>query len=437
MSTVAEVSLWGDRVGALLFNPDTGLTTFEYFNDWVHKGVSISPIHLPARAGKFTFNTLSRETFFGLPGVFADTLPDDFGNAVIDAWLARNGIDKASFSPVDRLLYTGVRGMGALEYQPSSRNSQSQTSGDIHIDHLVELAQAVLDQRAGLNVQLSNRDENQDAMSEIFQVGTSAGGARPKAVIALNRDRSRVLSGQAEIPSGFTHYLIKFDGVRERASSSEIFGDPLGFGRMEYAYYLMAKAAGINMAPSELLLEGDRAHFLTQRFDRKGNRKRHYQSLCAMDHADFRRPGQYSYEELLTVARELRLPREDAIEIFRRMVFNVVARNQDDHTKNFGFLMDTASAGWRLAPAFDVAYSYKPGSYWVDTHQMTINGKRDHFTRQDLLVVAKSIGRFGPGAQEVIDQVIHAVSHWGRFAQEARVDPVLASEIQSNLRLSI
>jgi serine/threonine-protein kinase HipA len=437
VSTVAEVTLWGDSVGALLFNPDTGLTTFEYFSDWVKTGFSIAPLHLPTRPGRFTFAAMDRSTFFGLPGALADTLPDDFGNAVIDAWLARQGIDKASFSPVDRLLYTGVRGMGALEYQPSTQNNRLQTSEDIEVGHLVELAQSVLDQRAGLDVALSAGDDSQDAMSEIFQVGTSAGGARPKAVIALNDDRSRVLSGQVSVPSGFTHYLIKFDGVRERSSSSEIFGDPLGYGRMEYAYYLMAKSAGINMTHSELLLEGNRAHFITQRFDREGDRKKHYQSLCAMDHADFRKPGQYSYEELLRTARALRLPREDAIEIFRRMVFNVVARNQDDHTKNFGFIMDTAKSGWRLAPAFDVAYSYKPGSYWVDTHQMTINGKRDGFTRQDLLAVAKPIGQFSSDARKMIDQVIEVVSQWLDFADQAEVDPRLKSEIRSNLRLSV
>jgi serine/threonine-protein kinase HipA len=347
VSTVTEVILWGKSVGALLYDTDTGLSTFEYDKGWLKQDVSISPLHLPPRAGRFNFPSLPQETFFGLPGVFADTLPDDFGNAVINAWLARQGIPKSSFSPVDRLLYTGNRGMGALEYKPDGRNTQTQVSGDIKVDTLVELAQFVLDQRAGLDVAISEGDENNDAMSAIFQVGTSAGGARPKVVIAVNRDRSRVVSGQTPIPKEFTHYLIKFDGVKERSSTSEVFGDPQGYGRMEYAYYLMAKDAGINMAPSELLIEGDRAHFMTQRFDRDGDRKRHYQSLCAMDHADFRNPGQYSYEELMTIARTFGLPRVDAIEIFRRMVFNVIARNQDDHTKNFGFLLDHSTASWR------------------------------------------------------------------------------------------
>ena len=437
MSTVTEVILWGKSVGALLYDTDTGLSTFEYDKGWLKQDVSISPLHLPPRAGKFNFPSLPQETFFGLPGVFADTLPDDFGNAVINAWLARQGIPKSSFSPVDRLLYTGNRGMGALEYKPDGRNTQTQVSGDIKVDTLVELAQSVLDQRAGLDVAISEGDENNDAMSAIFQVGTSAGGARPKAVIAVNRDRSRVVSGQTPIPKGFTHYLIKFDGVKERSSTSEVFGDPQGYGRMEYAYYLMAKDAGINMAPSELLIEGERAHFMTQRFDRDVDRKRHYQSLCAMDHADFRKPGQYSYEELMTIARTLRLPRVDAIEIFRRMVFNVIARNQDDHTKNFGFLLDHSTAGWRLAPAFDIAYSYKPGSYWVDTHQMTINGKRDKFTRGDLLAVATQIPRFESDARAIIDQVTEVVSQWQDYARRADVHSELSQEIHSNLRLSL
>ena len=436
MSTVAEVSLWGETVGALLYDTTSGISTFEYSPDWINSGVALAPLHLPARSGKFSFPGLSLETYRGLPGVFADTLPDDFGNAVINAWLARNGIAQESFSPVDRLLYTSSRGMGALEYQPALNNRQMQTTTDIQVDQLVALAQAVLDQRAGLDVSLAD-EGSQDAINTIFQVGTSAGGARPKAVVALNESRSRIVSGQNTIPAGFQHYLLKFDGVSERSQTSEVFGDPQGYGRMEYAYFLMARDAGVQISDCELLPEGQRAHFLTKRFDRDGNRKRHYLSLCAMDHADYKKPGHYSYEQLLATARALRLPRADAIEIFRRMVFNVVARNQDDHTKNIGFVLDDKDSHWRLAPAFDVVFSYKPGSPWVDSHQMTINGKRDHFSRQDLLSVAEQIGRFAQQAEAIIEQVTAVVSRWPQYAEQAQVAPALTQHIQSNLRLNL
>ena len=437
MKDIAEVRLWGEQVGALLYNEESGLTTFEYAPSWRATGVPVSPLNLPTRPGRFTFPGLPFETFRGLPGAFADTLPDDFGNAVIDAWLTRNGLDKADFNPLDRLLYTGTRGMGALEYHPVMPNRQSQAADDVHIDLLVELAQRVLDHRAGLEVSLEGNGDHGDAMTEIFQVGTSAGGARPKAVIAVNEDRSRILSGQKDAPEGFQHYLLKFDGVRERANTSEVFGDPQGYGRMEYAYYLMAKEAGINMMPSELLIEGNRAHFMTKRFDRDGNRKRHYQSLCAMDHADYKKPGLYSYEQLFSVARQLRLPRADAVEIYRRMIFNVIARNQDDHTKNFGFVLGSPNSGWRLAPAFDVAFSYKPGSYWVDTHQMTLNGKRDDFTQVDLLTVAEQVRGLREEAPLLIEHCISAISRWQEFAKIASVNSSLAGWIQQNLRLQL
>ena len=437
MRDLAEVKMWGEQVGALLYNEESGVTAFEYAPTWRANGVSVSPLKLPSRPGRFTFPGLPHETFKGLPGAFADTLPDDFGNAVIEAWLARNGLDKSNFNPLDRLLYTGMRGMGALEYHPVLLPRHRQATEDVHIDLLVELAQLVLDHRAGLDVSLEGDGDQRDSMTEIFQVGTSAGGARPKAVIAVNKDRSRVLSGQRDAPKGFEHYLLKFDGVRERSNTSEVFGDPQGYGRMEYAYYLMATEAGVTMMPSELLIEGDRAHFMTKRFDRDGNRKRHYQSLCAMDHADYKKPGLYSYEQLFSVSRELRLPRADAVEIYRRMIFNVIARNQDDHTKNFGFVLDSPSAGWRLAPAFDIAFSYKPGSYWVDTHQMTINGKRDGFTREDLLTVAKQVKGLRDEAPQLIDHCINAVSRWQEFAEVASVDAGLADWILQNLRLKL
>lgn len=452
MENLAEVRLWGKQVGALAYDPATGFSTFEYSPQWRHSGVEIAPLHMPIAATKYSFPGLSPDTYRGLPAMFADTLPDDFGNAVINAWLARTGRDVNSFTPVERLLYTGSRGMGGLEFSPAIDRGQrgGKEGGELALDSLVAMAQTVLDERLGLHQQVNQQRinsgptaDNDEAMQAILQVGTSAGGARAKALVAVNAGRTQIRSGQVDAPEGFEHYLLKFDGVQEHKTDSESFGDPRGFGRMEYAYYLMAKDAGIDISPSELLLEGGRAHFMTRRFERVGNRKLHYASLCAMDHADYKKPGTYSYEQLLAVARQLKLPRADAIEIFRRMVFNVVARNHDDHTKNFGFLLDGPARKedgrlkWRLSPAFDIAYSYKPGSPWVDSHQLSLNGKRDNFERSDLLVVAELIGNFTREAAKIIDQVLAVVSQWSYYAKQAEVFPGLQAEVQANLRLAI
>ncbi len=436
MQNLAEVWLWDKLVGALAWVPATATATFEYTPEWIDTGVQIAPLHMPSQSGGkriFQFPQLNQETYKGLPACFADTLPDDFGNSVINAWLARNGRDAQSFNPLERLLYSGKRGMGALEYAPALRQGR-QANNKLELESLIAMAQQVLDQRAGLASALSHNGN--DDLTAILQVGTSAGGARAKALVAINKARTEIRSGQVDAPEGFEHYLLKFDGVVEQGSHRETFGDPQGFGRMEYAYYLMATAAGIQMAPCELLLDGERAHFLTRRFDRLGNHKVHYQSLCAMDHADFKKPGQYSYEQLFAVARQLRLTRAEAIEIYRRMVFNIVARNHDDHSKNFGFILPGPRASWQLAPAFDVAYSYKPGSPWVNSHQLHLNGKRDNFIREDLLSAASLISNFNKEAKQIIAQVVEVVSQWPDYARTAGVASEFSREIQRNLRLS-
>jgi len=427
---VARVEMWGQTVGALAYQPESGLCAFEYDPSWIRTGIEISPIRLPLSSRIYQFPALPRPTYRGLPGAFADTLPDDFGNAVIDAWLARTGRARDSFTALERLLYTGSRGMGALEYAPAIDRSLNMVSV-LELDSLVAMAQSVLDQRRQLDQRLQGADT--EALSAIFQVGTSAGGARAKAVIGINASRTEIRSGQVALPAGFEHYLLKFDGVVEQAQGRETFGDPQGFGRMEYAYYLMAKAAGIQISPCELLLEGERAHFMTKRFDRDGNQKVHYQSLCAMDHADYKTPGSYSYEQLFSLMRTLRLSKTQALELYRRMVFNILARNQDDHTKNFGFLLN-GQKRWELAPAFDVAFSYKPGSPWINAHQLSLNGKRDDFTRQDLLSPA---GSFLKEARQIIEEVATIVAQWSRYAQEAGVAPEFARHIQHCHRLSL
>lgn len=448
MENLAEIRLWGRQVGALAYDPTNGLSTFEFAPKWRDSGVEIAPLHMPLAPTRYQFPGLNFDTYRGLPAVFADTLPDDFGNAVIDAWLTRTGRDADSFTPVERLLYTGARGMGALEYMPAIDRGVKE-GANLEIDSLIAMAQTVLDERIHMQQPmltgfaaasaggLTAGDENNEAMQAILQVGTSAGGARAKAVVAVNADRTQIRSGQVDAPDGFEHYLLKFDGVEEHKTDSETFGDPQGFGRMEYAYYLMAKDVGIDISESELLIEGKRAHFMTRRFERVGNRKLHYVSLCAMDHADYKKPGAYSYEQLLAVARQLSLPRADAIEIFRRMVFNVVARNHDDHTKNFGFLLDGPEATWRLSPAFDVAFSYKKGSPWVDTHQLSLNGKRDNFDRDDLLAVAALIGNFAREAPLIIARVLEVVHEWPHYATTAGVHFSLQKAVERHLRTDL
>ncbi len=436
MQNLAEIHLWGKRLGALSYDPATQLTTFEYTPEWINSGVEISPLHIPLSSRKFQFPNLNHQTYKGLPAIFADTLPDDFGNAVINAWLAKNGRDIGSFTSLERLLYTGNRGMGALEFVPAINKSNKKTD-KLELDSLISMAQQILDTRANLNKAVDFDENNDDAMSALFQVGTSAGGARAKALITINQDRTELRSGQIDAPEGFEHYLLKFDGVEEHKRSSETFGDPKGYGRMEFAYYQMAKDAGINISPSELLIDGDRAHFITKRFDRDGNRKLHYASLCAMDHADFNQPGSYSYEQLLATARQLSLPRQDAIEIYRRMVFNVIARNHDDHTKNTGFILDNPHAKWRLSPAFDIAYSYRKDSPWVNAHQMSLNSKRDDFTQEDLLSVGTLIGNFKQESKQIIDEVIAVVENWRDYANKAGVFDAFSIEIAKNHRLSL
>jgi serine/threonine-protein kinase HipA len=422
---VARVELWGNLIGALAYDENTGLGTFEYTPKWRNSGLQISPIRLPLSEQKYQFPALNRDTYKGLPAAFADSLPDDFGNAVIDAWLARHGRDSGSFTPVERLLYTGRRGMGALEYLPEPKD-RPKNAKQLNLESLAEMAQRVIDGRAKLHV-----DTDSQGLEDLFQVGTSAGGARPKAVIALNKSRTKIRSGQVPCPSGYEHYLLKFDGIVDSNKSHQTFGDPQGYGRMEYAYYLMAKAVNIDISDCELLPEGERAHFLTKRFDRDGNKKIHYQSLCALNHADYKKPGHYSYEQLFSVLRTLRFDFNAALELYKRMVFNIVARNQDDHAKNFGFLMKE-DGKWELAPAFDLAYSYRPDSEWVNSHQLTLNGKRDGFTQADLLLPAE---RFKREAKQIIQEITDTVADWSNYAEKAEVPKALANEIRTHHRL--
>jgi len=428
--TTAYVRLWGERIGAVAWLPSREVAAFEYLPGFLSSGLDVAPLTMPlseARGQVFEFPSLNRQTFLGLPGLLADALPDKFGNAIIDAWLVRNGRTAADFSPVERLCYTGSRAMGALEFEPAM-NARLERAVPVEVAELVGLAQQIMAERGSLDARMGDGDgPDREAMRDILRVGTSAGGARPKAVIAMN-DEGRVLSGQTAVPDGYDYWLLKFDGV----SDLEL-GAPAGYGRIEYAYYLMARAAGIGMSECRLLEENGRAHFMTRRFDRQGNDKLHLQSLCGIAHYDYNTPGAYGYEQAFEVMRRLRLTKAEAVQQYRRMLFNVVARNQDDHTKNIAFLMDR-DGRWRLAPAFDVIYAHNPKGQWTDQHQMSINGKRDHFTRADLLAVGESISVSQPG--EILDEIVTVVSEWPAYAGQAGVDADRASQIGATLRLA-
>ncbi|MBU2239684.1 MAG: type II toxin-antitoxin system HipA family toxin [Gammaproteobacteria bacterium] len=434
---VIKVSYQGHDVGAVSFDVEKGIGAFEYTASFIKKGIELSPLKMPLSRRIFSFPELDFNTFKGLPGLIADSLPDNFGNSVLNAWVASQGKSPNDISPLQRLQYTGKRGMGALEYSPATKLRSLNASQQVEIQSLVSIAQEILDSRGVFEVEL-NKDgrEEREAMLSLLSVGMSAGGARPKAVLAFNKDFTQVRSGQTTVPEGFTHYLMKFDGVNEHNQNQETFGDPLGYGAMEFVYYLMAKSCGIEMMPCRLLEEGGRRHFITQRFDRVSNTKVHVQTLNGLAHVDYNKPGSFSYAEIFSVARQLKLPATDALQILKRMVFNIIARNHDDHAKNFAFILK--NEGWSLAPAYDLAYSYKPGSKWVNSHWMSLNGKRDGFTRADFYSLEKLSPLFGKSKiDSIVDETIECVSRWPTLAQEWGVPKLLIEEIYSNLRLNL
>lgn len=427
---VALISIWNHDLGAIAWEPDRQIGVFEFFPEFANSGLDLAPLVMPLsrlRKGneKFLFPELSKATYHGLPGLLADALPDRFGNAVIDRWLAGQGRTRDEFSPVERLCYMGKRGMGALEFKPPI-NRLIDKSVRVEISALVNLAQNVLDKRQDLVVNLKTDDKN--AMLDILRVGTSAGGNRPKAVIALNDKTGEVRSGQVKAPPGFDFWLLKFDGVKDLN-----LADPQGYGRIEYAYYKMAKACGIEMTECRLYEEHNRAHFMTRRFDRIGPEKIHTQTLCALAHFDFNNPGSYSYEQAFQVMLRLQMPHNEIEQLYRRMIFNVIARNQDDHSKNISFKMNK-HGGWHLAPAYDIIYAYNPAGKFTSLHQMSINNKRDDLQRDDLLKVGElmNIKR----RKQILEQIISEVSAWPEQAKAAGVDKKQVDKIQKTLRLS-
>jgi serine/threonine-protein kinase HipA len=416
LSSLAEVWLWGSPIGVVSLAEDESTARFEYDPDFASRGVEVAPIAMPLATGRaYRFPGLSAESFSGLPGLLADSLPDRYGHAVIDAWLATQGREPGSFDAVERLCYVGQRGMGALEFQPTQGPKPS-TSHRLELDALVELAAEVLSERADLRVSLAGKRE---AMREILRVGTSAGGARAKAVIAFHPETGEVRSGQVDVPPGFEHWILKFDGVEDHTRD---LGSSRGYGVVELVYSQMAKRAGIEMTECRLLEEGGRRHFMTRRFDRdESGSKLHMQSLGATAHLDFNQPGANSYEQAFQTSRRLGLPHAAIEEQFRRMAFNLVARNQDDHVKNIAYLMDRSGA-WSLAPAFDVVYAYNPQGRQTARHQMSVNGKRDGFTVADLRAAAEVASLKRGQAEGILEAVTDAVRAWPELAGRAGLD---------------
>ncbi len=431
MSSVAEVRLWGRTIGAVSLAPGEDVAAFEYDPAFAASGIEISPLSMPLARRVYRFPDLARATFHGLPGLLSDALPDRFGNALIDAWLVSQGRAPGSLNAVERLCYTGERGMGALEFAPAT-GPRAREARRIEIDRLVELASRILSQRRDFKTRFA-ASEGDQALTDILRVGTSAGGARAKAVIAWNRDTNEVRSGQISAGEGFEYWLLKFDGVS--GNRDKELEDPRGYGAIEYAYYLMASACGIRMNECRLFEENGRRHFMTRRFDRlPGGGKLHMQSLGALAHYDFNLAGAYSYEQALWVMRRLGLPMASLEEQLRRMTFNILARNQDDHVKNIAFLMDK-SGQWSLAPAFDMTYSYNPGGAWTATHQMTLNGKREQFTLEDFDACARAASIKRGRAPDILAQVRAGVSRWREFAETAGVPAATREHIGRALRV--
>ena len=429
MDTILKVTLWGKNVAAVVWDKENGHAVFEYFDSFINERLDIAPLVMSLEEIErgdriFSFPGHRGKTFKGLPGLLADSLPDDYGNKIIDEWFASKGRTSADFTPVDRLCYIGKRGMGALEFEPANNDNVLDESSAVEIAQLTELAREVLNQRLLFQVDLKKGDK---AILDMLKVGTSAGGAKPKAIIAWNEATKEVRSGQVKAPDGFTYWLLKFDGVEDK----KLNDNPMGVGRIEYAYYKMAIACGIEMTECRLLPEGNYAHFMTKRFDRADDgSKIHSQTLCAIAHFD--RDGRYSYEQAFQVMRRMHLAYPEMEQMFRRMVFNVVARNHDDHTKNHSFLMDQGGR-WRLAPAYDLCYSYSSSGKWTNRHQLSLNNKRDEFTYNDLLTVAKNMSI--RNANEIIQEIVETVSSWEAYARESEVKKEHVMQVKENLRL--
>ena len=424
---VIEVRIWANRVGAVAPDPRLGCYVFAYDPLWRKSGIELAPITMPLNDSRttFAFPNLSEPSYKRLPGLLADALPDDFGNTLIDAWMSRKGVEKRNVTVLDRLSYMGRRGMGALEFKPA-RGAHRESAEPLEMKSLVEAA------RMAIQGDLSGDVESQAAIANIIRVGTSAGGARAKAVVTWNQETHQIRSGQFDAEPGFEHWLLKFDGV---GRDSEL-GGSADYGRIEYAYHLMASAAGIKMSPCRLLEENGRAHFMTRRFDRDVKNqetvKHHVQTLCAIDHIDFKQRATHDYSQLFMVISNLRLGDDAISQAFRRMAFNVMAKNCDDHTKNFAFLLKQGES-WELAPAYDITHAYNPHGEWTYQHLMSVNGKFNGIKRSDLLVEAERFGVRRP--LDLLSEVRSALDSWQQFSTDAGLNSITAHAIATDFEL--
>lgn len=426
---LADVIYQGERIGTVFWDRGKRHGVFQYEPDFIALGMELAPLNMPLLRRPYSFPRLD-ESFGGLPGLLADVLPDTFGNTLIDDWLRAQGRRPDQFSPVERLCYLGSRAMGALEFQRSVRNEPGKAR-TVDVEKLVELAAAALRRKEGLDSRL----EDEEGLNDILRVGTSAGGARAKAVIAWNPLTNEVRSGQADVPDGFEHWLLKFDGVE---AAFDGVRDPSGYGRIEYAYHLMAKEAGINMMPCRLLEENGRAHFMTRRFDRdEKGAKIHYASLFGLGHMPYAPPSVHghAYEQVFELMEKIAIDPAGREQMFLRAAFNVLACNRDDHVKNFGFLF-TPEEGWVLSPAFDVTYAHNPApGKWTATQQMSVCGKREDIGTQDLIQLGRTC-RVGtlPRIKTLVEQVHAALETWLTQAEAAGVNETNAAKIASVLR---
>lgn len=430
MVDVAEIKIWGELAGAVRWDESQQMGYFQYAPKFIQKAWDLSPVKMPVAEGSriYSFPELGKgrketeDAFKGLPGLLSDALPDRYGNKLINIWLAQQGRPENSMNPVEKLCFIGARGMGALEFEPAQIKTGAR-SFLLELDSLVEVARKMLHEREAFLTNINKNEEK--AMMDILKIGTSAGGARPKAIIAYNPKTGEVKSGQGNVPKGYEHWLLKLDGV-----SGEQFGESSGWGRVEYAYALMAADCEIEMSECRLLEENGRAHFMTKRFDRDGNIKHHIQSLCGLQHYDFNEMDAYSYEQLFQTMRLLRLTYPEAEQMFRRMVFNVLSTNYDDHTKNFSFILKK-DEHWRLAPAYDLCFSFDPTNHWVNKQTLSVNGKRLAIRKEDLMTIAKD-NNIKKGSK-IIDDINSIVNSWNTYATRAGVRNDLNERIHANL----
>lgn len=426
MVDVAKVRLYGKDLGAFRWDAARNVAQFEYDPDFISTGLEPSPVVMPVRPGRiYSFGNLNPDTFNGLPGMLADSLPDTYGKALFEKWLAMTG--RTSGNPIESLCFLGKRCMGALEFEPAT-GPDTDANMKFEMDSLVSVAREALQGKESFNVNI--KEDRKKAVSEILRLGTSAGGQRAKAIIAYNKQTGEIRSGQIPAPDGFEYYIIKLDGVSAEAG----FKETQNFGRLEYSFALLVKECGIEMSDCSLIEENGRAHFLTKRFDRMGTEKIHMQSLCGIAHYDYRERGAYSYEQSFNIMRRLGLPYSQAQEMFRRIVFNVVMRNQDDHTKNISFLMER-NGKWHLSPAYDMGFAFNPTGRWTSSHQMSVNGKYDNIQRTDLLALADLNGI--KNASETIDKICDAASGWAVIAKNCGVPKRIINEITPHLLINL